>query len=363
MIVLTDLEWVENQNQHVTPTQLAALRVNEAWEPVSMFQMLCRPLDASFHLWNHVAFAGAPQEAFLFAPSARTVFERFAAWLKPDDILLWWSQEAPKHFAGLMKLMDCPKLKNKSHSLKAAFQSFVDDGRKTRGGLYSLAKARQIPLLKPEHCASNDVQMMQKLLRKVNFPLEYLHRQIPSKEARKLVQSSQESAYQFQIDRSTNLIHKQGCALLPNDAAVIGCRDLSSGIVKHHAAPCPACCKQLWVEYLVARNKDVIKRSRCNYFYLPSGRAFHKPDCRMILYSSVPPSGTIYFRTCAQTGRTPCKICRPEPNSDPTPEQIQEEETIQITQQALTGAGLQAIKRHQQAYRERARLCSSVLTL
>lgn len=77
MIVLMDLEWVENQNRQVTPTQLAALRVTEAWESLSMFHSLCRPRDESFHLWNHVAFAGASKESFLFATSARTVFEHF----------------------------------------------------------------------------------------------------------------------------------------------------------------------------------------------------------------------------------------------------------------------------------------------
>lgn len=361
MIVLTDLEWVENKARHIAPTQLAALRVNETWEPVSMFNALCRPRDASFHQWNHVAFAGASRESFLFAPSARTVFGRFVSWLKPDDILLWWGQDAPKHFAGLMKIMGFSKLQNKSHSVQAAFQFFVDDGRKTQGGLYQLAKVRQIPLLKPEHCSVNDARMMQKLLQKVNFQLEYLHRQIPAGEAREIVQAAKISAYQFQIDRSTNLLHKQGCALLPGGATVIGCRDLSSGM-KYHAAPCPACCKHLWSEYLVARNKDVIKRSQCNYFYLPSGRAFHKPDCRIILHSSVPPSGTVYFKTCEKTGRTPCRICCPEPNSDPTPEQLQAEERILIPLQTLTNVEMQAIKRHRQASRERAKLDLSNMT-
>lgn len=361
MIVLMDLEWVENQRRQVTPTQLAALRVNSAWEPVAMFNGLCRPRDASFHQWHHVAFAGASKEAFLFAPSAKSVFEGFVAWLNPDDILLWWNQDSPRHFAGLMKLMGFPKLKNKNHSVQAAFQSFVADGSKTRGGLYQLAKARQIPLLKPEHCAANDVRMLHKLLQKVNFQLEYIHRQIPSREAREIVQSATLSAYQFQIDRSTNLIHKQGCELLSPDATVIGCRDLSA-CVTHHAAPCPACCKQLWSEYRAARNLDVIKRSQCNYFYLPTGKVFHKPDCRMIVHASVPPSGTVYFKTCKKTGRTPCKLCRPEPNGDPTPEQLQVEARLLVTQQTLTNVEKRAMKRHQQATQERAKLDLSNMT-
>ena len=210
-----------------------------------MFNMLCRPRDASFHQWNHVAYAGAGRESFLSAPSARAVFERFRAWLKPDDVLLWWSQDAPQHFAGLMKIMGFPKLKNKSHSVQAAFQAFVADGIRNSGGLYTLAKARQIPLLKPEHCAVNDVRMMQQLLQRVAIQMEYLHRQLPSKAEQAQIQTAGASLTPFQIDCNTNLIHKQGCELLPEDASVIGCKDLSA-IVTRHVTPCSACCRRLW---------------------------------------------------------------------------------------------------------------------
>lgn len=142
MIVLTVLKWVENKAHHIAPPQPAALQVNEAWEPVSMFNALCRPCDASFRQWNYVAFTGASRESFLFAPSARTVVDRFAVWLKPDDILLWLGQDAPKHFAGLMKIMDFSKLQNKSHSLQAAFQLFVDDGRKNARRPISVGKSK-----------------------------------------------------------------------------------------------------------------------------------------------------------------------------------------------------------------------------
>lgn len=227
--------------------------------------------------------------------------------------------------------------------------------------MYALAKARQIPLLHPEHQASNDVRMLQKLLQKVNFKLEFLHQQIPSREAREIVQVANVSAYQFQIDRSTGVMHKQGCELLPGDASVIGVRDLASG-VKHHATPCPSCCKQLWTEYMVERNRDVITRSQCNYFYIPTGRAFHRPDCRMVLYASVPPLGTVYFETCKKTGRTPCKLCRPEPKDEPTPEQLEKEKSIITTQQSLTNVEKQALRRFQQASQERAKLDLASMT-
>jgi len=361
MIVLMDMEWVENKSRHVTPTQLAAMRVNESWERVSMFNGLCRPRDASFHQWNHVAYGGLNKDEYLFSPSARTIFERFLTWLQPDDILLWWSQDGPRHFAGLMKIVGLPKLKNKSHSIQSAFEAFVCDGRKTKGGLYALAKDRQILLRKPEHRAVNDVRMMHLLLQKVDFQLDYLYQQIPSREAREKVQVASISAFQFHVDRNTKLIHKKGCELLPPDTVIVGCHDLASGL-SHNAKPCPVCCKQVWKEHVAARNIDTIQRSNCNYFYLPSGRMFHRPDCRVILYSDVLPAGTVYYKTCEKTGRKPCKICCPEPNDDPTPEQLKEEDRIITKKQSLTNSEKQAMKRYQQASKERAGMNLSEMT-
>lgn len=112
-----------------------------------------------------------------------------------------------------------------------------------------------------------------------------------------------------------------------------------------------------------------MKRSHCNFFYLPSGRAFHRPDCPAILYSSVPPSGTVYFTACEKTGRTPCKICRPKPDDAASHKRRKSAECLPQARLApaeiqlqLTRAELQAMKRHRQASRERARLDLSSMT-
>ncbi len=357
MIVLMDLEWVENNSYHITPTQLAAMRVDRSWNRLSLFTALCRPRDASFHQWDHVAYAGASKNDFLSALSCRTVFERFLTWLEPDDTLLWWGQEAPRRFAELMKIVGLPSIENKSHSIQTAFKTFVCDGKKTKGNPYVLAQARQIPLLKPEHCAANDVRMMQQLLQNVDFKLAYLYQKPPMAETKKRAPVASVRELPFQIDCNAKVIHQNGCEQLPKDAVTIGCHNLAGGL-KHNAKPCPVCCKQLWKEYIVKRNMDVIQRSQCNYFYLPSGRSFHRPDCRMILHSEVPPSGTMYYDSCEKTGRTPCKLCCPLPND----RKAKKEKQNTIKKEALTYAEMQAIKRYQQASKERGRIDLSEMT-
>lgn len=103
------------------------------------------------------------------------VFDAFLKWMQPDDVLLWWGRNAPSVFAGLMKIICGVKLENESHDIQDAFEYFVADGQRARGGVYQLAQARRIPLQTPPHVAFNDVRMMQALLKNVDFKPEWVN--------------------------------------------------------------------------------------------------------------------------------------------------------------------------------------------
>lgn len=64
MYVLIDMEWITNRHGNHWPTQLAASRVDEAWNTVDTFSVLFRPKDASFQDWNHMAFSGWDHQDF-----------------------------------------------------------------------------------------------------------------------------------------------------------------------------------------------------------------------------------------------------------------------------------------------------------
>ena len=59
MFVLMDIEWIENQIHYITPTQIAAMRVDEQWRCHNRFYSRIRPRDSSFHQWTHMAYTGA----------------------------------------------------------------------------------------------------------------------------------------------------------------------------------------------------------------------------------------------------------------------------------------------------------------
>lgn len=104
MYVLIDMEWITNRHGNHWPTQLAASRVDEAWNTVDTFSVLFRPKDASFQDWNHMAFSGWDRQDFVDGESLYPGLDAFQKWLRPDDIICWWHQEANDLFNMFIKI-------------------------------------------------------------------------------------------------------------------------------------------------------------------------------------------------------------------------------------------------------------------
>ena len=105
MFVITDLEWITNSNGHHSPTQIAAIRVDEQWNTIDEFNSFIRPRDAEFHIWNHVAYTGGKATDFLLARNAHNVLDAFQEWLNADDVILWWYSESEKLFKKIVSLI------------------------------------------------------------------------------------------------------------------------------------------------------------------------------------------------------------------------------------------------------------------
>ena len=66
MYIIADIEWVQNKENKQSPTQLSAVRVDNEWNIKDEFSSYIRPMDASFHDWKHVAYAGGKPDDFLY---------------------------------------------------------------------------------------------------------------------------------------------------------------------------------------------------------------------------------------------------------------------------------------------------------
>ena len=362
MFVLIDMEWVMLSASNFSVTQLAALRVDKKWESTEQFHSLVTPTNKHFHLWNHVAFAGATKDEFLAAPSATDVFRDFQQWLRPDDILLWWRQESSVNFSIMLKRLFKRQLNNECHFVQPLFECFIEDGIDTHGNPYRLAQLRGLQPLFPEHDSMNDVTMLRLLLQRVNFQKKYLYTPIP--EQGQII--AELSPMPYHIDPKTKRAHLKGCTELPNKRKIIGCQTLNAAY-KRDYKPC-ACCKTAWREFLRTRNQEILSKTQYNYIFLLNSRVFHKPSCSTIREASTLPQGAIHYSTCINAHRIPCKLCKPslkdqliEVKSNSLPKETLLP-NVPVTKRSMTPSEKRSVKRHNQASKERASLDLSAMT-
>ena len=65
MYILLDTEWLTNEQRHICPTQIAALRVTNKWVGRDLFYSRICPRDSSFYDWNSIAYSGGDASDFL----------------------------------------------------------------------------------------------------------------------------------------------------------------------------------------------------------------------------------------------------------------------------------------------------------
>jgi methylphosphotriester-DNA--protein-cysteine methyltransferase len=114
------------------------------------------------------------------------------------------------------------------------------------------------------------------------------------------------------LDEKTGKVHLENCSIIEDYSGLKGFMKLSSCVVKGYT-PCPVCCADTWKRILVERNKDIVERAECRYFYFKGSPVFHLGNCRYILNAQRAFNTVARYETCVNAGRSPCKICKPIP--------------------------------------------------
>lgn len=353
MFVIADLEWMTNAEKHHSPTQLAAVRVDENWNVIAEFNSFIRPRDSKFHDWKHVAYTGGNATDFIYARNAHNVFTDFQKWLNEDDILLWWYDESEKLFKKLVSLILKTPESHKAISFGNHVYAFIAGQPHSKGNPYKLAEARGVVTIsRLKHNSKNDVRVMRDLMAKLQYPQAELLNPvvIPEKKSQPSVQFS---SLPYQYAPETNLIHKKECELI-SDKETQGFETLKNPIRKGFK-PCD-CCK---IDFRTAqreRNIDILERTQYTYVYSPNSSVFHKYTCGMML-SAKSIMGTRKYETVVKTGRTPCRLCNPTPEDTyrPLPPQYKVMRLEKKTKLTVSKGAAKAIKRQKIAAEERNR--------
>ncbi len=355
MFVLADMEWMTNAAGHHSPSQIAAIKVDDKWNEVSSFKSFIRPRDGEFHDWKHVAYTGGTASDFLHARNAHNVLTDFEAWLEEDDILLWWYAESEMLFKKIVSLILKTKEPHKSVSINEYVYEFLSGQPKSRGNSYRIAEARGIetkPNLK--HYAINDAHVLLQLMAVIEYPQELLLKPLVKKISSEPKTSvAVDLPYQYEAD--TNTIHIKGCnKLIVSGAVTIGHKTLNTAIRKGQNV-CE-CCKADMKQTIRERNQDIIDRTQYTYIYSPESKVFHKYSCGIML-SAKAILGTRTYEGILKTKRTPCKVCNPTPSDvyRPIPEQQRLKRLEKKIIYSVPKEEVKAVKRQRVASAERYR--------
>lgn len=355
--MLCALEWVTNHKGFFSVTQLAALRTNAAWEKEDVFDLRIEPLGPSFHLWDNPAFNGYSPYEFLNAQNGYTVFQRFARWLRAEDVLCWWDQLSLQYFKKAYEMLFKHTPGYRMLALNQYFGSCLADGKCIRGSAYKICAHREIAIEGTEHCAIHDVHAMRTFLESVAFPQQAL--ESPPQKKPPKQPSAPGRTFNYLYDPEQNLLHKPDCPYLPQGVPRSGYDSLEKCMERGFRL-CSSCLSREVEKWRRERNGKHLQKLRNQYVYAQGSGVFHRRACKLILPAKEICSSR-YFYSCYDRGMRPCRICKPLPiarNTGQADDQIETEKskkkvTLIVGNRLLSSGEEKAYKRFVQAKRER----------
>lgn len=310
MYVLCTLETINNDKGYFSATQIAAIRVDDAWKKKDVFSELIEPMGPSFHNWNDSAYSGYKVRDFLTAANAYTVLEQFEKWLEPDDVLCWWNEKVRAIYIKLYGNVRKRDPQQRSIALNKYFQAYLTDGMQRKGSVYKLCANRGMEVRGTEHCALDDVYTICMFLEAVRFPQEPLENRPPEKIYETNVEH-EGRIYPYVYEPMDNQFHRKECPTLTLGIPLEPFEYISH-CLKRGFDPCPVCVRKEVLAWRREHNRDVIERSKFRFVYAQGGKVFHKRECALVL-GAQQIAGATYFYTCLHAGMRCCKVCKPLP--------------------------------------------------
>ncbi len=357
MFVLVDIEWSTNTQGDKSPTQLAALKVDEQWNVTDSFDSFIRPRDESFHNWKHVSYRGGDAKSFLHARNAHAVFTDFLSWLDDDDVLLWWFDESPVVFCDLVGKILRSNDEHRFVIISDYVHEYLAGQENSHGNAYKLAEARGINTnSKMNHCSANDVSVLQSLMKIIGYPQEWLLQPLVRKETKAAVQKDRAAHLCYRYDPSANMLHHRDCDKYDHaDESIKGYPNFTAAIKKGYML-C-SCCEREYLLELKERNQRIINKMNYTYIYSPESDIVHRYDCSLML-SARSIMGTKHYKTISKMGLIPCEVCNPT-RSEVHIQISQYEKEKQIMDEVIQSPASdvsKAIRRQKTAVQDRERL-------
>ena len=380
MLVIMDMEWIED-NLRPYPTQISALRVSQYWSENDRLDQLIRPVERHDWDWNHMAFTGYGKEDFLHAPDAATAMNTLQSWLRPDDVLCWWSKPTVTAFMTVWQyLFHVSPPFSLCLVAPALEESLLKAGVYPKGSAYGIAGNLRISPLGTEHCSADDVNTVRLLISRLHVKPERIMKHMFS-DGQDLGGDSEQNEFygsKYILDLTNRQGHIASCSLIPQDVAMRRVATLDE-VVKSLVRPCSCCSGEYW-DYSRKRAEENIRKMQLNFIFTEDTGLFHVPSCIYVQNIPYPQiHGSVRYSKALAKGFIPCGRCRPRPEDEKEPRYTQEDGfairrrmaeriasgRLEVTAEKAAGRALKrheinAMLRHRQSVKERESLAPNV---
>lgn len=305
MLVLIHLEWLRSEGVTPQPTQLAALRVDARWAVTDEFHTLIRQPDETA-TWTHAGFGQISPHRYRCAPEAQKVTDDFRAWLRSDDVFLWWDEATGEALADLLdfRAMD-------GRAIEGRFLEIVMDNMVMTGAPYRLAQRRGIVCPQPMHVAENEVEALRRLLEMTRIDQALLLTdELPPMDQ---IEKQRIQALRYQLDALHKRLHTNSCPRVRCDLPKR--MDSLQLPFQKHVRAC-SCCAAEYRREAAKRNAETVSQTKARYVYLETSKVFHARKCGIVRQAySGELLGEMNYDACISKGLRPCRVCQPTPTA------------------------------------------------
>lgn len=243
MIVLLDIEWIGDQEKHMT--QLSAMRVTPYWWAMDRMDIIVRPEDGCAFDSDHVAYGGYPESKFAEGVAEEDGIISFSEWLQPDDTIWVWAATNQKYFQELWSKYISDEVPN------IAVQSGRARGLASKQGLtdnspYDILSSLGKDPPYPEHRSANDIEVMCHLFSRLNLTPKRSKPLTPPAPKSALPRRERnaiwvdKAKYNYIYVEGSKVFHKKGCKHYLNGKLLLGSKYYETAAKGHR--PCK-CCK------------------------------------------------------------------------------------------------------------------------
>lgn len=303
MYVLLDIEWITNKKHHISPTQIAAMRVDDLWYRSALFYSRIRPKDETFHQWDDVAYAGGDRWAFLSAPGLRKVLSDFLNWLRKTDQICVWDETARDTLKSLYQWVFKEPFPHDILLLNEYAEAYVRKADISENDPYIIAQETGEDVPEEEGYAVSEVCAIQSALRGLGIPAKVLQ------EDSSQVFLNLGLEPDFYLDEQFHVVHTSDCPYLDDTLYPVFYPE-DQFFFQKGMTYC-ACMKNVRRDVAQGRIQEKIASSGSGYVYLVKSDVFHRADCHFVQSMVGEIRGSTDYEGSTATGRRPCRMCKP----------------------------------------------------